>query len=106
MTHLKKMFFALAVALGLGLLGTSSALAQVNCTAFSVPTLVRSQGLTEVAGAISLSCGGVVLTAPTASITVTITPPTAVVTNDVAAGNPTAGNTGSATIGPGPITVS
>jgi len=99
MTHLKKMFFALAVALGLGLLGTSSALAQVNCTAFSVPTLVRSQGLTEVTGAISLNCAGGVLTATTANITVTITPPTAVVTNDAAAGNPIAANTGTATIG-------
>jgi len=99
MSHLKKMFFALAVALGLGLLGTTSALAQVNCTAFSVPTLVRSQGLTELAGTISLNCAGGTLAAATASITVTITPPTAVVTNDAAAGNPTAANTGTATIG-------
>jgi hypothetical protein len=103
MTHLKKMFFALAVALGLGLLGTSSALAQtVNCTAFSVPTLIRSQGLAEVTGTITLSCGATTIPVSSASITVTITPPTAVVTNDLGAGKqPTAQlfNGGTVTLG-------
>ena len=88
MNHLKKIFFALAVVAALGVYGTSSAYAQIQCTAFSVPTLIRATGVTELAGNVLLStCTGTFpALVAAASITVTISPPTAVITNDLAAG--------------------
>lgn len=82
MNHMKKLFLALAVAVGLGLLGASDAAAQSTCTSFSVPTLVRTQGLTELTGDIILSgCTGAGIPAGGAALTVTVQPATAVVTN-------------------------
>ncbi|MBI4443561.1 MAG: hypothetical protein HY649_09335 [Acidobacteria bacterium] len=85
MNELKRIFFALAVAVSLGLVGTSDAFAQASCTANSVPTLVRAQGLTELTGSLSLNnCTGAI-PAGGASLTVTIQPATAVITNGTAA---------------------
>jgi hypothetical protein len=84
MNHLKKTLLALAV-LSLGLIAATTASAQqTTCNAGSVPTLVRSQGIAELMGSIVLNCtasGGT----GSASLTASIQPPTAVITNNPAA---------------------
>ncbi|MBI4464612.1 MAG: hypothetical protein HY647_07900, partial [Acidobacteria bacterium] len=91
MRELKKLFFAVAVTVSLGLVGASSAFAQANCTANSVPTLVRTAGLTELTGSIVLSTCTGVIPASGVNITVTIQPSAAVITN---AGGFTGGTVG------------
>ena len=89
MNELKRIFFALAVAVSLGLIGTSSAIAQYTCTANSVPTLVRTQGLTEATGTVVLStCTGpaAAVAAVPFSLTATIQPSSAIITNATTAG--------------------
>ena len=89
MTQLKKILFVLAVAVSLGLVGASNALAQYACTANSVPTLIRSQGLTELTGTLVLNnCTGPAAPAggPTVGLTVTNQPGSAVITNSTTTG--------------------
>jgi len=83
MTQLKKIFLGLAVVVALGFIGANNASAQVSCTANSVPTLVRSQGIAELTGSIVLNCTATAATA-VASLTVTVQPSAAVITNNPA----------------------
>src|SRR5512147_2378879 len=85
MNHLKKIFVAIAVTVTLGLVGATSASAQISCTANSVPTLVRSQGIAELTGSIVLNCGTTASAA--ASLTVSIQPAAPVITNSPAVGS-------------------
>lgn len=85
MNQLKKNLLILAAVISLGLVGAGSALGQLSCNANSVPTLVRSQGIAEVMGGIVFSCTG---TSSSSSITVTMSPSAAVITNSPGA-NPT-----------------
>ncbi|MBI2816752.1 MAG: hypothetical protein HYX72_07415 [Acidobacteria bacterium] len=86
MNHLKKVLWALAVTVSLGLVGASSALAQTtSCTANSVPTLVRDKGIAELTGSIVLNCGTTGAGIPAgATLTVSIQPASAVITNSPA----------------------
>src|SRR3989304_6000481 len=88
MNKVKKIIFALAVVVSLGLVGASDAYAQANCPVSAVPVVVRDKGLTELTGNIVL--GGVGLPGPSCSgaipvggiqLTITIQPATAVITN-------------------------
>jgi len=82
MKQIKNLFLALAVAVGFGLLGAIEAAAQSACTSYSTPVLVRTNGLTELTGNIILAgCTGAGIPAAGASITITVQPATAVVTN-------------------------
>jgi hypothetical protein len=64
MAALKKFSIALALILAVSFLGVDAAQAQslpqrlgsINCTAFSVPTLVRAEGLAELFGDFRLEC--------------------------------------------------
>src|SRR5689334_4713569 len=81
MNQLKKIFLGLAVVVALGLVGANNAAAQISCTANSVPTLVRSQGIAELTGSVVLGCTS---TGPAAASTITdtIQPSAAVITNN------------------------
>jgi len=100
MNQLKKMLLALAVVVSLGVIGANNAAAQVSCVANSVPTLVRTADITGLTGSIVLNCtiAGGAVSGP-ASITDTIQPAAAVITN-----SPAAGAVPTITVIPGPGT--
>jgi len=88
MNQLKKIFLGLAV-VALGFVGANNAAAQESCTANSVPTLVRSADITALTGSIVLNCSiAVGAVAGAASITDTIQPGSAVITNSPTVGTP------------------
>jgi len=86
MNQLKKILFALAVTVSLGLVGASSAYAQLTCSSTAGNPIVRSEGIAELVGTITFSCsepGGSPATAAT-SLTITLLPGTAGITNSTA----------------------
>jgi len=87
MNQLKKIFLGLAVVVALGSIGANSALAQLTCTGNAGTPIVRSQGIAEQTGTITLACtepGGTGAIAAQ-SITESIQPASANVTNGAAA---------------------
>ena len=108
MNKLKKILFALAVAVSLGLVGASDAYAQANCPVSAVPVVVRDKGLTELTGNILLGppgspCSGVI-PAGGIQLTITIQPSVANITN--ATGTPpTALVVGATNVAPGTLVV-
>ncbi|MBI4465611.1 MAG: hypothetical protein HY647_12980 [Acidobacteria bacterium] len=101
MSLTKQSWPVLGMALWLALAGARSAWGQATCTSNIVPTLVRSQGLTENISTITLSnCSGVI-PGSGASLSVTILPSSVPITNSPDAGFlPTVVVTTTAGIGP------
>jgi hypothetical protein len=86
MNQLKKIFLGLAVVVALGLVGANNAAAQLTCSETAGNPIVRSAGITELVGTITSSCsepGGSPATAAT-SITITLLPGAANITNGAA----------------------
>jgi hypothetical protein len=95
MNQLKKVFFAVVAVVAFGF-ATQSAHAKLTCQTASTPTLVRSEGTIEVMGKVDMNCTSDGAGIVTASMTVSILPPTATVA-PTSSGNTTCGAGGNNT---------